>query len=456
MRQSLGDILYGGHCCKQTTGDGTNPPPWLGLSSVGVVALHRWDYHDLEDTSCVCAQAATRLLEDMCHLTAQSLNRLETSEHFQIVKLLGQGSYGKVMLAVHNKSGTPMALKFFPRKSTSLPSFLREYNLSLSFCTHPSLSRAVGIAYFTSSHYVFAQQASLFGDLYDLIVPEVGLEEDCCQRVVSQLGGALSHLHSLGFVHRDVKPENVFLCDATCRWVKLGDFGMVKARGSKVPEVWYRSPYCTPEAEVARGDEDSRSDRKSRVQVKMEEKNRHARVWTSVEPSTDSWALGILTYAMLTGTHPWAQTSNDCCAYLKYLQWLNTAKSPEDNLDVWAEPPCQGTAADSSEADLDGKERPPVAPQFACFTPLAHAFFHLLLNPSPQARGRPEDSLAYLGGAWLLEGERARLDEERRKSRGKGAMKNVKETEGRALGDLRQGLECERHDGGSEGRWPAS
>ena len=69
--------------------------------------------------------------------------------------------------------GTPMALKFFPRESTSLFSFLREYNLSLSFCTHPSLTRAMGIAYSTPSHYVFAQQASLFGDLFDVILPEV-------------------------------------------------------------------------------------------------------------------------------------------------------------------------------------------------------------------------------------------------------------------------------------------
>lgn len=118
-----------------------------------------------------------------------------------MVKLLGEGSYGKVMLAVHNKSGerrrrasarisgtcrvndayeaavwplagSPMALKFFPRASTSLCTFLREYNVALRFCTHPSLSRALGIAYSTPSHYVFAQQAGLFGDLYDFIVPE--------------------------------------------------------------------------------------------------------------------------------------------------------------------------------------------------------------------------------------------------------------------------------------------
>lgn len=67
---------------------------------------------------------------------------------------------------------------------------------------------------------------------------QVGLEEDCCQRVVSQLCGALSHLHSLGFVHRDLKPENVFLCDAACHWVKLGDYGMVSADLTLPPAGW--------------------------------------------------------------------------------------------------------------------------------------------------------------------------------------------------------------------------
>ncbi|XP_053190017.1 serine/threonine-protein kinase SBK2-like [Scomber japonicus] len=376
--------------------------------------------------------AATKLLDEMCHLTAQSLITLDTSEHFKVVKLLGEGSYGKVMLAVHRKRGTPMALKFFPRESTSLFSFLREYNLSLSFCTHPSLTRALGIAYFTPSHYIFAQQASLFGDLYDVIVPEVGMAEDCCQRVVSQLCGALSHLHSLGFVHRDVKPENVFLCDSSCRWVKLGDFGMVKAKGTRVPEVWYSSPYCTPEAEVARGNEDSWSAMNDGVKMDGENKNQ-ARVWGSVEPSTDSWALGILTYAMLTGSHPWAETASDCHSYLKYQEWFDTAKGPNDELDVWAEPQEESMdyEINGNEAGLGEKDCPPIAPHFACFTSLAHSLFLSLLDPRPQCRGRPEDVLAFLGGDWMVEKERDRLEEEKKKSRGKGAIRSVKEMEGR-------------------------
>ncbi|XP_068432192.1 serine/threonine-protein kinase SBK2 [Clinocottus analis] len=378
--------------------------------------------------------AATKLLDELCHLTAQSLTPMDTSEHFQVLKLLGEGSYGKVMLAVHKQRGTPMALKFFPRESTSLFSFLREYNLSLSFCTHPSLTRALGIAYSTPSHYVFAQQASLHGDLYDVILPEVGMEEDACQRVVSQLCGALSHLHSLGFVHRDLKPENVFLCDSACRWVKLGDFGMVKAVGTSVPEVWYSSPYCAPESEIARGNQDSwssESDRKVGVKEDEEERGKKkARVWVSVEPSTDSWALGILTYAMLTGTHPWAQTASDCRSYLKYREWSDGAGGLDAEPDAWEEPRGESGLIGAEPAEKDGPT-PPVAPQFACFTPLARCFFRTLLDPRPRLRGRPEAALNYLEGEWVTEKERARLEEERKKSRGDGAIRTVREKEGR-------------------------
>lgn len=82
-------------------------------------------------------------------------------------------SEAPLTLASSELPGTPMALKFFPRRSTTLQAFLREYNLSVSYCTHPSLTRALGIFYSTPSHYVFAQEAGLYGDLYDVIVSEV-------------------------------------------------------------------------------------------------------------------------------------------------------------------------------------------------------------------------------------------------------------------------------------------
>ncbi|KAL0962420.1 hypothetical protein UPYG_G00339800 [Umbra pygmaea] len=375
--------------------------------------------------------AAKLLLDEMCHLTAQSLTSLETSDHFQIIKMLGEGSYGKVMLAVHRKTRTPMALKLFPRRSTNLLSFLREYNLSLSFCTHPSLTKALGITFSTPTHYVFAQEASLFGDLYDIIVPEVGLEEDCVQRVVSQLSGALGHLHSLGFVHCDVKPENIFLVDATCSWVKLGDFGMAKAIGTKVPGVWYSSAYCTPEAEVAKQSKDSSHNTATKAEVGLY--NNTQRVWMSVESSTDCWALGILIYAMLTGSLPWTETASDDCSYIKYKEWFDQEKCPEDEIDIWGEGQGEDVMVsfDKDELDLNKGNPRLIAPQFACFTPLACSLFKALLHPQPGLRGRSDDVLGYLGGNWVQEKEKIRLEKERKKARGREVIRNAKEKEGR-------------------------
>ncbi|XP_066529606.1 serine/threonine-protein kinase SBK1 [Hoplias malabaricus] len=336
---------------------------------------------------------APRILDELCHLTAQSLTSLDPSDHFQVLKLLGEGSYGKVMLALHKKRGTPMALKYFPRDSTSLLSFLREYNLSLAYCTHPSLTSALGIVFSTPTHYVFAQQPSLYGDLYDVIVPEVGLKESCVQRVVSQVSGALSHLHSLGFVHRDVKPENIFLCDRDCRWVKLGDFGMVKAVGTRVPCVWYSSPYCTPEAEVVRQKETSDSgssyvDTNGNQKLVDNENSSKKRTLVLVEPSTDSWALGILIYAMLMGTLPWTESVLDNVAYNRYFRWSERERMANE------------------DSRSDGfKHYDHAAPQFTAFTPLACSLFQALLHPKPKLRATPGDVPAYLGGAWKLTGE---------------------------------------------------
>ena len=202
-----------------------------------------------------------------------------------------------------------------------------------------------------------------------------------------------------------------------------------------MPEVWYSSPYCTPEAEIARGNEDSWksvNDKNYRGKEGGEEKNK-PRVWVRVEPSTDSWALGILTYAMLTGSHPWAETASDCRSYMKYQQWVDSSKGPDVELDVWAKPKSHSKldTIDLFGPRLARKGKVSIAPQFACFTPLACLYFRSLLNPRPQLRGRPEDGLSYLGGAWVMEKEKARQQEKRKKSRGRGPIWNGKEMKGR-------------------------
>uniref|UniRef100_H2L890 Si:dkey-8e10.3 n=1 Tax=Oryzias latipes TaxID=8090 RepID=H2L890_ORYLA len=240
------------------------------------------------------------LIDELMELTAQSINHLEIQERFNVIKEIGRGKYGKVLLVTHRFKGTPMALKVMPKASTKLQGFLREYCISLHLSCHPCIVGLFGIAFQSKEHYCFAQELVIGRDLFAVIQPKVGVLH--CMYVAS----ALEFIHSHGLVHRDIKPENILLLDSHCQQVKLADFGLAQKRGTMIRFITGTLPYMAPEL---------------CGMALLDGQKEATAPPLSVEPSLDTWAFGVVIFCILTGYFPWDRCMDSDDFYQEFADW---------------------------------------------------------------------------------------------------------------------------------------
>jgi len=93
----------------------------------------------------------------------------------------------------------------------------------------------------TSMKYSFQDTQNLYivmdffpgGDLFSILEKEQDLDEDAVRFYLAEIAAGLHDLHQLGFVHRDVKPENVLI--AQSGHIRLVDFGVAaRVKNGKV------------------------------------------------------------------------------------------------------------------------------------------------------------------------------------------------------------------------------
>ncbi|XP_037376985.1 serine/threonine-protein kinase MARK2-like [Talpa occidentalis] len=195
--------------------------------------------------------------------------------NYQILRTLGEGTYGKVKLARHSLTGTEVALKVI-RKSwwVSKESLTREV-CNMKALSHPHIVQLFQVLD-TKGQLILVMEYMEGGDLHDYLQHHGRLAESEARGMFEQLLSALSYCHRKGVVHRDLKAENI-LMDRQEN-VKLGDFGLsVQCKGQELSTCCGSPEYAAPEI---------------------------YRLHRHYGPAADIWSLGVVLYFMVTGALP--------------------------------------------------------------------------------------------------------------------------------------------------------
>lgn len=216
--------------------------------------------------------------------------RTKKFSEFKVLKELGEGAYGKVVLAQHKEDPVyTIIIKCIDKERILVDTWVRDRKLG-TICSeiqimaflnnepHVNIMRIID--FFEDSKYYYLE-TPLFGDppaidLFDFIEIRKDLSERECRFIFKQIVLAIYHLHKHGIVHRDIKDENVIVDENGV--VKLIDFGSAGYTKLGPFDVFVGTiDYASPE--VLRGE-------------KYEGKPQ------------DIWALGILLYTMLYQENP--------------------------------------------------------------------------------------------------------------------------------------------------------
>ncbi|MBN3295988.1 KS6A6 kinase, partial [Amia calva] len=163
------------------------------------------------------------------HHVKEGCEKADPSQ-FELLKVLGQGSFGKVFLVrkiVGPDAGQLYAMKVLKKASLKVRDRVRtkmERDILVEV-NHPFIVKL---------HYAFQTEGKLYlildflrgGDVFTRLSKEVMFTEEDVKFYLAELALALDHLHSLGIVYRDLKPENILLDEAG--HIKLTDFGLSK------------------------------------------------------------------------------------------------------------------------------------------------------------------------------------------------------------------------------------
>src|SRR3954469_3508925 len=168
----------------------------------------------------------------MANASTSSINTL--ADRYVIERLLGHGGMSTVHLAEEKKHQRKVAIKVLNHEfgaSVGAERFLREIGIAARLA-HPHIVPLIDSGESEGSLYYVSPYVT-GGSLRDKLNREKRLSVTETLRIAHEIGTALDYAHRAGFVHRDVKPENILFADDHAL---LADFGIAHVHSSAKTE----------------------------------------------------------------------------------------------------------------------------------------------------------------------------------------------------------------------------
>lgn len=197
---------------------------------------------------------------------------------YNVVKTLGEGSFGKVKLAIHQVSGQQVALKIISRRkliTRDMAGRIEREIQYLQLLRHPHIIKLYTVITTPSEIVMVLEYAG--NELFDYIVQNGKMAEDKARKFFQQIVCAVEYCHRHKIVHRDLKPENLLLDEQLN--VKIADFGLsnIMTDGNFLKTSCGSPNYAAPEV----------------ISGKL-----------YAGPEVDVWSCGVILYVLLVGRLP--------------------------------------------------------------------------------------------------------------------------------------------------------